>query len=378
MLIFDHEPKSHWLHDDFEQLLIWADENDISDICLEPRTPIGARIHGMWTRVTNRPLNSEEILGLLDSTSRTQTASARVKGGDCIDYAFEIKKNRFERLRFRANGTACKDGWGSGATVVIRSISALPPKLEDLHIEPELMDSVFPNNGLVLVTGVMGTGKSTLLAAILRYIAENNHKNIITYEEPIEFDLMAIPHKTGPVAQSEIPTHVKDWRITPKNAARRAADVVLVGESRDPETLKGILELTEMGVAAYTTVHTRNVYETPTRIINAFAAEQQRQIASTMISSLRVIIQQRLLPKADGAGRVAVREYIVLTPDHREMLLMTPVAQLVTVLRKIVETDGQLLLTSVKEEFDKGAINSDSYHQIRTEIEKDDKNLSKN
>lgn len=369
-LLFAHEPASHWLHEDFEQLMIWADENGVSDVCLEPRTPVGARIHGRWTRITRRPLNSEEILSLLDSTSRTQTASARVKGGDCLDYAFEIKKNRFERLRFRANGTACKDGWGSGATVVIRSISALPPKLEALHIEPELMDSVFPNNGLVLVTGVMGTGKSTLLSAILRYIAENNHKNIVTYEEPIEFDLMAIPHKTGPVAQSEIPTHVKEWRTTPKNAARRAADVVLVGESRDPETLKGILELTEMGVAAYTTVHTRNVYETPTRIINAFPADQQRQIASTMLSSLRVIIQQRLLPRSDTRGRVAVREYIVLTPDHRERLLLTPINELGPELRKITESDGQMLLTSVNKEYDKKTISYDSYVQIKTEIEK--------
>ena len=169
----------------------------------------------------------------------------------------------------------------------------------------------------------MGSGKSTLLAAILRDIIEKGGRHVSTYEAPIEFDFDAIPNPGGPVSQSTIPEHLKSFLTATRNSTRTAPDVVLIGESRDPDTLRGMIESAEIGVAAYSTVHTRSVPETISRIINVFPIGERLQITATLISSLRLIISQRLLPLADGSGRIALREYLAFTPEIREALLNT-------------------------------------------------------
>ena len=186
----------------------------------------------------------------------------------------------------------------------------MPPVLEDLQVEPGILEHAFPSNGLVLVTGVMGSGKSTLLAAILRHIIEQGGRNVITYEAPIEFDFTTIPNAGGPVSQSAIPDHLQSFLKATRNSTRAAPDVVLIGESRDPETLRGMIESAEIGVAAYSTVHTRSVPETLSRIINVFPVEERLQVSATLLSCLRLVVSQRLLPLPDGKGRTALREYL--------------------------------------------------------------------
>ena len=213
----------------------------------------------------------------------------------------------------------------------------MPPALEDLHVEQRILDHAMPSSGLVLVTGVMGSGKSTLLAAILRRIIETGGRNVSTYEAPIEFDFDAVPSPGGPVSQSTIPEHLKSFLTATRNSTRTAPDVVLIGESRDPDTLRGMMESAEIGVAAYSTVHTRSVPETLSRIINVFPFAERTQITATLLSCLRLVISQRLLPLPDNSGRIALREYLAFTPDIRETLLDTPVERLIQQTENILE-----------------------------------------
>jgi defect-in-organelle-trafficking protein DotB len=266
------------------------------------------------------------------------------------------------------NASGCKDGTGGGASIVMRSIPSLPPKIEDLGIEPEIMEAATPNNGLVLVTGVMGTGKSTLLSSVLRYIRENQPRNILTYEAPVEFDLMGIPNPCGPLAQASIPEHLTNFNRAAPNSARRAADVVLIGESRDVETLRGMIEMAEIGVAAYSTVHTRGVAETPTRIINVFPADMQNQIASTLLASLRLIVQQRLLSSTKG-GRIALREFLVFDAAIRQELFGIPVNGLIPAIQAMVESRGRTILQDAEEKYSQGLIYKEDYEAIRHEQE---------
>jgi defect-in-organelle-trafficking protein DotB len=274
------------------------------------------------------------------------------------------------RKRFRACATACKDGWSTGVSLVLRTIPEHPPSIEDLEIEKAVVDAAFPNNGLVLVTGTMGSGKSTTLAAMLRHIGQNHSKHIVTYEEPIEFDLMSLPDLSGPLIQSAVPEHLRDFLSGIRNSTRRAPDVILVGESRDPETLRGMIEAAEIGVTAYTTVHTRSVAETPTRIINVFPVDQQQQVASTMLASLRLIIQQRLLPSLKG-GRVAIREYLAFTPDIRRQLMRTPLCDLIQTIEKYVAEQGMPLLNAASELYTGGIISEQQYQQLIKEREEE-------
>lgn len=366
MLKYDNEPFTHWHIDEFNNFLIWAVDNDVSDVQMIPNLPVCVRHHGNWIFVTSRGVSSDEIMSLIDQVSNNPVASANLRGGYDVDFAHEIRIDRFKVLRFRGNATACSDGWSIGASVVLRVIPSIPPKLEDLGVEKEITDNAFPNNGLVLVTGVMGTGKSTLLASMLRMARETQPKNIITYESPIEFNLMDIPNAVAPLTQSSIPEHLQSFKIAPRNAARRAADIILVGESRDPETLLSMIEAAEIGVCAYSTVHTRSVAETPSRIINVFPHERQRQVATTLISCLRLIIQQRLVPRV-GGGRIALREYLVLTSDHRKYLQTVDITNLIKSFDELVSKDGQKLVHDAYQKLQSGLIEAETYETIAFE-----------
>lgn len=365
---YDKEPISNWLPEDFKEFLLWATKEGVSDVLLQPGTPIWVRLNGKWVLVSQRKLSTGEISLLVDELSNDPSSSAKLKGGEDIDFAYEIQITRIERLRFRVNASACQDGYSVGVSMVMRTIPSLPPRIEELNVEPELLSAAFPENGLVLITGVMGTGKSTLLASLLRHIRETLPKNIITYEDPIEFDLMNIPNPKGPLVQTQIPIHLNSFDRAPRNSARRAADVILVGESRDKETLRGMIEASEIGVCAYSTVHTRSISETPSRIINVFPEDMQNQIASTLISSLRLIVQQRLLPCRNG-GRIAIKEHLPFDATLRKKLFSTPVERLIPVIQEMVENYGWDLLSDAKKKLETGLIFEEDYEAIRKEKE---------
>jgi defect-in-organelle-trafficking protein DotB len=371
-LTYEQEPVSRWLPEDFAHLLRWGAQCGMSDLAVYPKSPVWIRLHGQWQAVTKRLVAADELFYILDSISRNDAASAQIKSGKDFDFAYEIQIKRGVRKRFRACATACKDGWGTGVSVVFRTIAEQPPSMQDLGLEKQIIDTAFPNNGLVLVTGTMGSGKSTTLASMLRHIGQHHAKHIVTYEEPIEFDLMGLSSLSGPLIQSAVPQHIRNFLSGIRNATRRAPDVILVGESRDPETLRGMIEAAEIGVTAYSTVHTRSVAETCTRIINVFPVEQQHQVASTMLAGMRLIIQQRLLPSQKG-GRVALREYLAFTPEIRRQLMKTPISELIPVIETYVNEQGQPLLKAAGELYDRGMISEQHYQQLIKEREEEKK-----
>jgi twitching motility protein PilT len=161
---------------------------------------------------------------------------------------------------------------------------------------------------LVLVTGPTGSGKSTTLAAIIDYINRTYPKHIITIEEPIEF---VHENKMSIITQREVPTETPSFSLGLKAALREDADVVLVGEMRDLETISLALTAAETGLLVFGTLHTNNARKTIDRIIDAFPADEQQQIRTMLSNSLRGVVAQLLLKRADGQGRLAVNEILV-------------------------------------------------------------------
>lgn len=365
---FPSEPDGAWISENFDDLLIWAEESGASDITFNSGQPVWCRVHGEWMPVTGRRIDREAVESLLNYTSMMASASGMVEGGEPLDYPYEKQVARGVRKRFRCNATAVNANAGIGLSVVMRTIPSLPPRVGDLGVEDEIMAAAEPGNGLVLVTGVMGSGKSTLLGAIIRDIRETQRRHILTYEAPVEFNLTDIPGAKGPLTQTNIPTHLESFELAARNAARRAADVILVGESRDKETLRSMIEQSEIGVCAYSTVHTRSVEETPTRILNVFPREDQAGIATTMIASLRLIVQQRLVHKV-GGGRIALREYLAFDEASRRRLMRVPVEEIIPAMRELVETKGRPLVRDAEAKFEAGEISGDVYETIRRERE---------
>ena len=168
-----------------------------------------------------------------------------------------------------------------------------------------------------------------------------------------------------------IPEHLSQFGHSPRNAMRRACDVILVGESRDRETLWGMLEAAETGTVAYSTVHTQSVADTPTRIINVFPADMQQQVAGALISSLRLVIQQRLEPSPKG-GRVAIKEYLAFDRDVREQLMHAGLRELSGAMDKLVEERGRPLIEDVRKKYEQGLIFKETLDKITKETERDD------
>lgn len=367
--MYPDEPKIRWEHGDLNRLLLWATTQGMSDLLLRSGGPAWMRLHGAWHQVSQRPITADELLAALERMTMNNSVAALLKSGQKdYDFAHQIEESRGIRRRFRANATPIADGYTTGVRVVFRAIPSTPPRLDDLAVESEILEAAFPTNGLVLVTGVMGSGKSTLLAAILRDILERGGRNVICYESPIEFDFDAVPDPRGPVTQSTIPEHLASFLTAVRNSTRTAPDVVLIGESRDPETLRGMIESAEIGVAAYSTVHTRSVPETLSRIINVFPVEERNQVTATLLASLRLVISQRLLPNPQG-GRTAIREYLSFTPQVRETLLDTSPEKLIQISEQQLNFHGQTIQAAARKAHAAAKIHSEDLRAILAERE---------
>ncbi len=349
--------------EEIDKLLVWGHGVGASDFQFVPNEAPWMRLHGEWFHPCMTLMSSSDIKCFLNDSSRSPSSSAQVESGSDVDYAYEIKADRATRMRFRANATGCRDGWEVGAALVLRTIPTLPPKLEDLGIEEGILNTIMPVYGLVLVTGPVGSGKTTLLAATLRNILENQPRNVLTYEAPIEFDLVGISPRKGAIVQTEIPKALREFGRAPRNSLRRAGDVVLFGESRDKETIRDMTIVAETGVAVYTTVHTNSVAETISRMVREFPFEERDGMSATLLSSVRLIVHQRLLRTVDGK-RVAVREFLPFDDATRNYLYTVDSKQLIPAIHQMVQQRGQTLISAIEREYQKGVISDQVYTQM--------------
>lgn len=303
-----------------DAILMWAFENGASDISLVSNRPIWIRRYGTWFEVTKKRMGDFELSDIVETMTRQQSISSVIKAGEDRDFAYQVIKSRSVTYRFRVNATAVKFENTTGIEVVLRTINGVPPLLEEQNLPDQIVKALKPRFGLVFITGPVGSGKTTLIAASLRDIIEKEQKHVLTYEAPIEFDLMSIENAKSLVVQSEIPSHLKSFDAAPRNSLRRAGDVILFGESRDKDTIRNMTIASETGVAVYTTAHTNSVSETISRLAREFPLEERDGMASTLIASTRLIVHQRLIPKK-GGGRIPIREWLIFDAATRNALV---------------------------------------------------------
>ena len=220
-----------------------------------------------------------------------------------LDFAYEMD----EQSRFRCNFLKQANGYGA----VFRLIPTKIASLDQLGIPPVVKQFGHLRGGLVLVTGPTGSGKSTTLAALIDYINENFSRHIVTVEEPIEF---VHRNKRSIITQREVPVDSASFPDALKAALRQDADIVLVGEMRDLETISLALTAAETGLLVFGTLHTNNARKTIDRMVDAFPANKQAQVRTMLANSLRGVLAQLLLKKADGSGRLAVNEILIASP----------------------------------------------------------------
>ena len=226
-----------------------------------------------------------------------------------IDVSFSLPGiNRFRVNIFKQRGTHA---------IVMRVIPTRPPRFEELGLPKQLLEIVELKNGIVLVTGPTGSGKSSTLAAVIDLINETKFYHIVTIEDPIEFLHM---HKNSTIHQRELYSDTPNFALALRAALRQAPKVILVGEMRDRETMEVAMEAAETGHLVLSTLHTIDAAKTVERIIGVFPKNEEQIIRTRLAQSFRYIISQRLLPRIDANGRVAVVEVLKATSRTREYI----------------------------------------------------------
>jgi twitching motility protein PilT len=201
--------------------------------------------------------------------------------------------------------------------IVMRVVPARPPRFEELALPEQLRSIAEIKNGIVLVTGPTGSGKSSTLAAIIDLINETKYYHIVTIEDPIEFLHL---HKNSTIHQRELYSDTSDFARALRAALRQAPKVILVGEMRDRETIEVALEAAETGHLVLSTLHTIDAAKTVDRIIGVFPKNEEHVIRNRIAQAFRYIISQRLLPRADGRGRIAAIEILKSTSRTKEYI----------------------------------------------------------
>ncbi len=285
--------------DQFFEVLI---EAKASDLHIGESQPPKIRRHGEIVPIREEPITNEEAAYMLSEIAGPERWGRYEQGGD-LDFAYEMNADS----RFRCNFLKQTNGYGA----VFRLIPTKIATLEDLKVPPVIKEFGHLRRGLVLVTGPTGSGKSTTLAALIDHINTHQNRHIVTIEEPIEF---VHRNKRCIITQREVPEHAASFPSGLKAALREDADIVLVGEMRDLETISLALTAAETGLLVFGTLHTNNARKTVDRMIDVFPSDQQGQVRTMLASSLRGVIAQLLLKKADGGGRVAVNEVLVVNP----------------------------------------------------------------
>ncbi len=272
-----------------------------SDLHLGEGQPPKMRRHGEVMSMRTEPVAHEEAVRMMSEITTPQNWQLFQERGD-LDFAYEMDR----ASRFRCNYLKQANGLGA----VFRLIPTKIASLEQLGIPPVVKEFGHLRGGLVLVTGPTGSGKSTTLAALIDYININFARHIVTVEEPIEF---VHENKRSIITQREVPTNAATFPDALKGALREDADIVLVGEMRDLETVSLALTAAETGLLVFGTLHTNNARKTVDRMVDVFPANKQAQARTMLANSLRGVLAQLLLKKTPqaGGGRIAVNEILV-------------------------------------------------------------------
>ncbi len=283
-------------------ILAKAVSGGASDIHVTIGKPPMVRVKGELTPIEGFPALDAEttrrlILEVMDAEQRREFEERRE-----LDFALVVPSVG----RFRANAFVQK----AGVCSVLRVIPSNIPAPQDIGLDDAILSFAGLHRGLVLVTGPTGSGKSTTLACLLQVVNQTRRAHILTVEDPIEFEYTSAQ---SVISQRQVGPHTRSFANALKSALRQDPDVILIGEMRDLETIQIAVTVAETGHLVFGTLHTTDAPHTVDRIIDVFPAYQQQQIRMQLSSSLKGVVCQQLIPRADGKGRVAAREIMVVT-----------------------------------------------------------------
>lgn len=349
----------------FDEFLVWAFNQRVSDITIQSEQPIWCDIHGVLRKVNRRDLGQQEVIDIVKFIYG-DNGGARLKEGHDFDVSYVVKTSRTESFRFRVNATSIMISGRDGIQITLRALPGLPPSLDDQMVEDEIRAGAFPDRGIVLVTGPTGSGKSTLLAGIVRHILSSNKhsEKILEYSAPIEFTYDFIDGDASLIAQSEIPRNIRSFSAGIRNALRRKPTKIIVGEARDAETMAAAAEAALTGHGVYSTVHSDSVRNTIRRMVMTFSPSERAEQSLNLMEAMQMIVSQTLVPKI-GGGRIALREYLVFTDQIRAEFLNAEPENWPSISLRIMRDHGQSRIQAAQSAFYANLITFDTLDHIQ-------------
>lgn len=294
---------------DMNRLLALTVERSASDLHLIPDYFPTIRVHGELIQLKTLPLLNGEIVKTMIFSILSEEQKENFLVNRELDFGHDYEINQTSKLpnRFRVNVYYTRGSMAASFRLIPSDIRTV----DDLFLPAILHSFTDINQGLILLTGPTGEGKSTTLAAVINEINQKYARHILTIEDPVEY---VYPQGKSIISQRELGEDTHSWTIALKAALREDPDVVMIGEMRDHDTIQAALTIAETGHLVFSTVHTNSAPETVDRIVDVFPPHQQNQVRVQLASELQAVVSQRLLPRSDRTGRVAACEILVTNP----------------------------------------------------------------
>jgi twitching motility protein PilU len=334
-----------------------------SDLFITAGFPPAFKVDGKLTPVSNQTLTPQHTQELVRAMMNDRQAQEFEATKEC-----QFAVNPPGLGRFRASAFVQQARMG----LVLRTINAKIPTVDELSLPPVLKDIVMSKRGLVLMVGGTGSGKSTSLAAMVGYRNENSYGHIITIEDPIEY---VHEHKNCLITQREVGVDTESWAAALKNTLRQAPDVIQIGEIRDRETMDHAIAFSETGHLCMGTLHANSSNQALDRMINFFPEDRRSQLLMDLSLNIRAIISQRLVPLKDGKGRTAAVEIMLNTPLISDLVFKGEVHEIKSIMAKSRELGMQTFDQHLFDLYEAGKIsyedalrNADSVNELRLNI----------
>jgi twitching motility protein PilU len=347
-------------------------QKDGSDLFITAGAVPSMKVDGKMTPLSNQSLSPAHTQVLVHSIMNDRQMAEFDSSQEC-NFAISLPGVS----RFRVNAFTQRGSVG----VVLRVIRTDIPEFADLDLPSILKDIAMTTRGLVIFVGATGSGKSTSLAAMVGYRNENSKGHIITIEDPIEF---IHNHRNCIVTQREIGVDTESYEIALKNTLRQAPDVILIGEIRDRETMDYAIAFAETGHLCLSTLHANSTNQALDRIINFFPEERRAQLLMDLSLNLKGIVSQRLIPKADGEGRVPAVEVMLNTPLMSDLIFKGQVHEIKELMAKSNELGMHTFDQALFDLYESGYItyedalrNADSLNDLRLRIKLESKGSRK-
>jgi twitching motility protein PilU len=334
-----------------------------SDLFITAGFPPAMKVDGKMTPVSSQKLTPAHTRELARAIMSDKQAAEFEATKECN---FAISPPDIGRFRVNAFVQQAQVG------MVLRTITTKIPVFDDLGLPPVLKDVAMAKRGLVIFVGGTGSGKSTSLAAMIGYRNENSYGHIITIEDPVEY---VHEHRNCIVTQREVGVDTESWHAALKNTLRQAPDVILIGEIRDRDTMEYAVAFAETGHLAMATLHANSANQALDRIINFFPEERRAQLLMDLSLNIKAIVSQRLIPKADGKGRVAAIEILLNSPLIADLIFKGEVHGIKEIMAKSREIGMQTFDQALFDLYEEGRIsyedalrNADSVNDLRLRI----------